>query len=228
MLIFSAHKSLGLTGGPDGGPEGGPDGGPDGVALGGPDVGPAGGAEGGSDGALLGGPAGGPLGEFDGGPDGGPDGAVLGGPDGGPEGGPEGGAGAEEWVGAGLLGTAGGPVGAAFEGTAGGPVGAEETRLGTTSGCAETIVAAATDSKSTGALATTVVVASLFSQAGVLTSFAGCFRFVESGSESGSETGSAESDVCHGGVRGESSCSDSVSAAVPTLIFVAPPSAFSP
>ena len=178
--------------------DGGPDGGPDGAAIGGPD-------------GELGG-------EFDGGSDGGPDGAVLGGPDGGPDGGSEGGAGAEEWVGAGLEGTAGGPVGAGLEGTAGGPVGAEETRLGTTSG------SAVTDSKSTGVLAATVAVVPLFSQAGVLTSFAGCFGFAESGAE----TGSIVSDVCHGGVRGESSCSDSISAAVPTLIFVAPPSAFSP
>ena len=204
LLIFSPHILLGLAGGLDGGAEGGPDGGP----------------EGGPDGAALGGP--------DGGPEGGPDGAALGGPDGGPGGvalgGPEGGAGAEEWVGAGLEGTAGGPVGAGLEGTAGGPVGAEETRLGTTSGSAATIVAAATDSKSTGALAATVAVVSLFSQAGVLTSFSGFFGFAESGTE----TGSIVSDVCHGGVRGESSFSDSISAAVPTLIFVAPPSAFSP
>ena len=121
-----------------------------------------------------------------------------------------------------MEGIAGGPVGAGLEGTAGGPVGAEETRLGTTSGSAATTVAAATDSKSTGALAAAVV--SLFFQAGVLTSFAGCFRFVESGSE----TGSVVPDVCHGGVRGESSCSDSIPAASPTLILVAPPSAFSP
>ena len=224
MLISSPHKLLGLAGGLDGGAEGGPDGGPDGAALGGP--------EGGPDGAALGGPEGGPDGAALGGPEGGPDGAALGGPAGGPDGGPEGallggpegGAGAEEWVGAGLEGTAGGPVGAGLEGTAGGPVGAEETRLGTTSGSAATIVAAATDSKSTGALAATVAVVSLFSQAGVLTSFADCFGFAESGTE----TGSIASDVCHGGVRGESSCSDSISAAAPTLIFVAPPSAFSP
>jgi hypothetical protein len=144
--------------------------------------------------------------------DGGPDGATLGGPDGGLEGG------------AGVEGIAGGPVGAGVEGTAGGPVGVDGTRLGATSGCSATIVAAATDSKSTGALASTVAVVSLFSQAGVLTSFAGCFRAVERGSE----TGSTVSDVCHGGVRGESSGSDSISAAVPTLILVAPPSAFSP
>ena len=85
-------------------------------------------------------------------------------------------------------------------------------------------MAAATDSKSTGALATTVVEVSLFSQAGVLTLFAGCFGAVESGSE----TGSTVSGVCHGGVRGVSSGSDSISATAPTLILVAPPSAFSP
>ena len=221
-LIYSPHKSLGLAGGPDGEPEGGPAGGPDG----GPAGGPAGGPEGGADGAALGGPdggpdggaeggpvgaaLGGPVGDFDGGPPGGPDGIALGGP--------EGGAGAEERAGAGLEGIAGGPVGAGLEGTAGGPVGAEETRLGTTSG------SATTDSKSTGLFAAVVAVASFFSQAGVLTSFAGCFSVVERGSE----TGSTVSDVCHGGVRGESSCSDSIAAASPTLILVAPPSAFSP
>jgi hypothetical protein len=85
-------------------------------------------------------------------------------------------------------------------------------------------VVAATDSKSTGALATSVAVASLLFHEGVLTSFAGCFRAMESGSE----TGSTVPDVCHGGVRGESSGSDSICAAAPTLILVAPPSAFSP
>ena len=123
-----------------------------------------------------------------------------------------------------MEGTAGGPAGAGVEGTAGGPAGAEGTRLGATSGSAAAIVVAATDNKSTGALATTVAVASLLSHEGVLTSFAGCFRAMESGSE----TGSTVSDVCHGGVRGESSGSDSISAAAPTLILVAPPSAFSP
>jgi hypothetical protein len=85
-------------------------------------------------------------------------------------------------------------------------------------------VAAATANKSTGALSVTDVVVSLFSQEGVLTSFVGWFR----GVESESETSSTDSDFCHGGVRGVSSSSDSISAATPTLILVAPPSAFSP
>lgn len=85
-------------------------------------------------------------------------------------------------------------------------------------------MAAATANKSTGALSATVVVVSFFSQEGVLTSFVGWFR----GVESGSEITSTESDFCHGGVRGASSSPDSIPAAAPTLIFVAPPSAFSP
>jgi len=206
-VITLTHKSSGLDGGPAGGPDGGPDGGP----AGGPDGGP----EGGPDGGPEGGPAGGP----DGGPEGGPAGGPDGGPEGGPDGGPDGGDGAAD---AGAEGTAGGPVGAGVEGTGGGPVGAGES-IGAISVSAGTSVDDASDTKSTGAFVTASATTSSFCQDGVLTSFDGWLR----DAVSGSEREVSGLDFSQGGVRGASS-SSSISAAAPTFIFVAPPSAFSP
>jgi hypothetical protein len=133
--------------------------------------------------------------------------------------------GAAGGLGAGVEGTEGGPVGAGVEGTEGGPVGAGESTTGAISVSVATVVAAR-DSRSTEALVVTSATTSVFSQGGVLNSFAGLF----SGAESGSDTVSSVLDFSQGGVRGESSppSSSSSSAAIPTLIFVAPPSAFSP
>jgi len=225
-VITLTHKSSGLDGGPAGGPDGGPDGGPAGGPDGGPAGGPDGGPAGGPDGGPAGGPDGGPAGGPDGGPAGGPDGGGDGESDGGAAGGPEG-AGDEGTdggpVGAGDEGTAGGPVGAGDEGTDGGPEGALESNAGTISVSAATSVDAASDSRSTGAVVVGSATTSSFSHGGVLTSFVDWAK----GAESGSVRAVPGLDFSQGGVRGASS-SSSISAAAPTFIFVAPPSAFSP
>jgi len=205
-VMNTPHKSSGREGGPDGGPLGGPLGGPDGGPLGGPDGGPLGGPDGGPlgepDGGPLGGPDGGPLG----GPEGGPLGGPLGGPDGGPLGGPEGGPldgpdGIEGGVDFVTVGAAAGGVGG---------VGAVETGVGGG-------VRAVASTGSSGA----TLGANVRRSIGGFSSWAG-------GAETGADRSASDAfasvlDFSQGGVLGPSS-----STFANELIFVEPPSEFSP
>ena len=178
--------------------EGGPEGGPLGGPLGGPDGGPLGGPDGGPLGGPDGGPLGGPDGGPLGGPLGGPDGGPLGGPDGGPLDGPDGIEGGVDFV----------TVGAATGGVGG--IGVVETGVGGG-------VRAVASTGSSGAASGATLGANVRRSIGGFSSWAG-------GAErSASDAFASVLDFSQGGVLGPSS-----STFANELIFVEPPSEFSP
>ena len=168
---------------------------------GGPDEGgPLGGPLGGPEGGPDGGPLGGPLG----GPDGGPLGGPLGGPDGGPLGGP-------------LGGPEGGPDGGPLDGPEGIGGGVDFVTVGAAAGGVGGGVKAVASTGSSGAASCATLGANVRRSIGGFSSWAGVAE------RSASEAFASVLDFSQGGVRGPSS-----STFANELIFVEPPSEFSP